>query len=121
VRDEDDRQPLALELTQVVEELVDLLGHKNRRGLVENQDLGSAIKDLEDLDALTFADTEVGDKVIGAHVEVVLTGDPLDLGSGTVPDAVKLLRAQCDVLQDRQVVGEHEVLEDHADADIDRV
>jgi hypothetical protein len=37
VRDEDDGQALALELAQVVEELVDLLGHEHRGRLVEDQ------------------------------------------------------------------------------------
>jgi len=54
-------------------------------------------------------------------VEAVVGGDPLDLGPRPISDAVTLLRAEHDVLEDRQVVGKHEVLEDHADACIDRI
>ena len=37
VRDEDDGQALALELGEVAEQLVDLLGHEDGGGLVEDQ------------------------------------------------------------------------------------
>ncbi len=43
------------------------------------------------------------------------------MGAGVVADAVQLLGAEDDVLEDAEVVGEHEVLEDHADAGGDRV
>ena len=45
----------------------------------------------------------------------------LDLGAGLVADAVQLLGAEHDVLEHGQVVGQHEVLEDHADAELDGV
>jgi hypothetical protein len=52
VRDEDDGHALALELAQVVEELVDLLGHEHGGRLVEDEDAGAPVEHLEDLDPL---------------------------------------------------------------------
>ncbi|GDY63289.1 hypothetical protein SAV14893_026820 [Streptomyces avermitilis] len=116
VRDEDDGEALGLELAQVVEECVDLLRHEYGGGLVQDQDAGAAEEDLEDLHALAVGDTEVLDEDVGAHVQPVAVGDLADLLTGAAADAVQLLAAQDDVLQDREVVGEHEVLVHHADA-----
>ena len=55
------------------------------------------------------------------HIEPVCRGDPLDLTAGHVADAVHLLGTEHDVLQHGEVVGEHEVLEDHPDAGLDRI
>ncbi len=44
-----------------------------------------------------------------------------DLGARVVADAVQLLGAEHHVLEHREVVGEHEVLEHHADAVLDGV
>ena len=121
VRDEQDRQALLLELAEVVEELVDLLRHQHRGGLVENEGLGAAVEDLEDLDPLALPHTEVCDQLVGLDVEAVAVGDPSDLGPGLVADAVELLRPEDDVLEDGEVVGEHEVLEHHADAGRDGI
>src|SRR5262249_12635938 len=57
----------------------------------------------------------------GAYVESVAVGDLLDLFTGGAADAVQLLAAEDHVLQDREVVGEHEVLVHHADATGDGV
>ena len=54
VRDEDDGLALIGELTYRIEELVDLLGHQNRRRLVEDEDLRPPIEDLDDLDPLSL-------------------------------------------------------------------
>ena len=62
VRDEEDGEPLGLELAQVVEQLVDLLRHEHGGGLVEDEDPGAAVEDLEDLDPLPLADPEVLDQ-----------------------------------------------------------
>ncbi len=121
VGDEDEGVPLGLELAQVREQRVDLLRHQHGRRLVEDDDLRAAVEDLEDLDALALADAERLDQLVGVEVEAVALGDREDLGAGRVADAVQLLGTQRDVLQHGQVVGQHEVLEDHADALVDRV
>ena len=119
--DEDDAEALVLQLAEVAEQLVDLVRDEDGRGLVEDDDLCAAVEDLEDLDALARADPEVLNQAVGLDAEAVGVGDALDLRARHGPDAVPLLRAEDDVLEHRQVVGEHEVLEDHADADLDRV
>ena len=124
VRDEDDGEALALELAQVVEELVDLLRHEHRGGLVEDQDAGAAVEDLEDLDPLAVADAEVLDQGVGSTSSPYASEISLDLGSRAASKPIsraRRLAAEDDVLEDREVVGEHEVLVHHADAGGDRV
>lgn len=121
VRDEDDGQALGLELAQVVEECLDLLRYEDGGGLVEDQRAGAAVEDLEDLHALAVGDTEVLDHDVGPDAETVGVGDLPDLRAGPVADAVQLLGAEYDVLQDGEVVGEHEVLVHHADAAVDGI
>jgi hypothetical protein len=116
VRDEDDGQALGLQAAQVVEERVDLLGHQDRGGLVEDQDPGAAVEDLEDLHPLAVGDAEVLHEHVGAHPEAVRVGELADPGPGLAADAVQLLAAEDHVLQHGEVVGEHEVLVHHADA-----
>lgn len=121
VRDEDDRQTLGLQFAQVVEEGVDLLRNEDGRGLVEDQCGGAAVEDLEDLHALAGGDAEFLDQEVGLDAEAVALGEFLDLAAGLGADAVELLAAEHHVLEDREVVGEHEVLMDHADAADDGV
>ncbi len=100
-------------------ERLDLLRHEHGRGLVEDDDLGTSVEDLQDLDPLPLADTEVFDELVGVEPEAVRVGDPLDLGACGITDPVHLLGAEHDVLGDSEVVGELEVLEDHADPVLD--
>lgn len=116
MRDEDDGQAFGLELAQVVEERVHLLRHEHGGRLVEDEDLRAAVEDLEDLHALAVGDSEVLDQGVGAHAEAVRVRDLLDLLAGLGADAVELLAAENHVLQDGEVVGQHEVLVHHADA-----
>ena len=119
VGDEDDRGALLGELAQRCEELVDLLGHEHGGRLVEDEDLGAAIEHLENLDALFLADAEVGDQSVGVDVEAVLFAEFDDAVAGLLDpegEGAAGLVAEHDVLPHRQVGGEHERLEDHADA-----
>ncbi len=121
VGDEDDRQALGLELAEVVEERVHLLRDQHGRRLVQDQGAGAAVEDLEDLHALAGGDPELLDQDVGAHAEAVALGEFLDLAAGLASDAVQLLAAQHHVLEHGEVVGQHEVLVDHADAADDGV
>jgi len=56
VRDEQDGEPFGLELAQVAEQLVDLLRHQHRGGLVQDEDAGPAVEHLEDFDPLPVPD-----------------------------------------------------------------
>ena len=114
-------RPSRLEPPQVAEELVHLLRHQHRGRLVQDDDLRAAVEHLEDLHPLPGADAELLDQPVRLDAEAVGVGDPQDLGAGLAADAVHLLGAEDDVLQHGQVVGQHEVLEHHADAGLDRV
>lgn len=125
VGDEQDRQPLADQAAQVVEQLVHLVGHEHGGRLVQDQDAGAPIEHLEDLHPLAVADTQVLDRHVRLHAQAVRVGDLLDLlacgGEVQGEAAAARLAAQDHVLQDGQVVGQHEVLVDHADAHGDGV
>ncbi len=121
VRDEDDGDALGLEVAEVGEERVHLVRDEDGGGLVQDQDAGAAVEHLEDLDALPLGHSEVLDQRVRADAQAVLVGDLLDLGLGLASYPVQLLAAQDDVLPDRQVVGQHEVLVHHADAARDGV
>ncbi len=84
-------------------------------------DLRAAVEHLEDLDALAVADAEVVDQPVRVDVEAVGLGELVDPVARPVTDAVQLLGAEHDVLQHGEVVGQHEVLEDHPDPGVDRV
>ena len=53
--------PLSTSERMTVEELLDLLGSQDRRGLVEDEDVRLPVQRLEDLDALPDADRQVLD------------------------------------------------------------
>ena len=124
VADEEHRDALGSELPQRRKQLVDLLGHEHRCGLVEDQDASAAVENLQDLDPLAVADAEIADQGLGLHVEPV---DSAELGDavGRLPEVDPQqgprLVTEDHVLLDGQIVREHEVLMHHADADRDRI
>ena len=69
VRDEDDRGAVVDQAAQGDEQLVDLLGHQHRRGFVEDEDAGTAVEHLQDLDSLALADTERAHRRIEVEVD----------------------------------------------------
>ena len=125
VADEHDGDALGAQVAQRAEQLVDLLRHEHGGRLVEDQHPRAAVQHLEDLDALPVADAEVLDDRVGVDAQAVLVGQLADARGGPSADVEpaepRRLRAEHDVLQDGQVVGQHEVLVDHADAGGDRV
>ncbi len=88
VRDEEDRVAVGLELTQVVEQGVDLLRNQDSGRLVEDDDAGAAIEHLGDLEPLPVGDTELLDQHIGLEAEAEAFGDRRDLGAGAIADAM---------------------------------
>ncbi len=111
---------------QHLPQLVDLGRREHRRRLVENENLRAAIERLENLDALRFADREVGDESLRAR-----TASPVVATQLARPRARRArdravapsreLAAEHHVLGDGERGDEHEVLMHHADAGVDRV
>ena len=70
---------------------------------------------------MPITDPEIGDEVVRLNLKSVLEGNAADLGAGGGADPMQLLGAEDDVLQHREVVGEHEMLEHHPNADTDGI
>jgi hypothetical protein len=123
VGDEDDRLAVGLELAHVGEQLLDLLGDEHRRRLVQDQDVSAPVEELEDLDPLLLADPDVLDPGVGVERGAEPAGQlphPA-LGLAQVEAAAALVRLgpEHDVLGHGEVVDQHEMLVDHADAQLD--
>jgi len=118
VRDEEDGDPLPLQLLEVAEELVDLARDEHGGGLVEDEDPRAAVEDLQDLHPLAVTDAQLLDAAVGIDLQPVGGAQLTDAGPRrrrVEAEALPRLRAEHDVLEDREVVGQHEVLVDHAD------
>src|SRR5713101_4059619 len=74
VRDEDERLALRLQPADDLEQLGRLLGCQDGCGLVEDEDLGSAVERLQDLDSLLLADADV------LHARLRVDGKPEPFG-----------------------------------------
>ncbi len=104
--------------------MVGLLRRQHGGRLVEDQDARAAVERLQDLDPLLQADRQVADERVGIDVEPVLARQARQLGAGRREAARQqraALGAEHDVLEHGEVVDQHEVLVDHADAGGDRV
>ncbi len=122
--DEDDSDPLRRQIAERVEQVVDLLRHEHGGRLVEDEDARSPIQHLHDLDPLAVADTELGHERVRLDrqaVDLAELGNPLLRRIEVEPDRRARLLAEHDVLGDGEVVGEHEVLMHHPDAQGDRI
>ncbi len=121
MRDEQEREAPFAHGAQGGEQLVHLLRDQHRGGLVEDDDPRAPVQDLEDLHPLPVGHAEPLDQHVRAQLETGLLGEFEDPPPGLRADAVLGFRAEHDVLQHGEVVGEHEVLVHHADADPDRL
>ena len=123
VRDEDESAVVGGELTKRDEEVIDLGRREHRGRLIEDEELGVAVQGLEDLGALSLADRELPDVGVGVDVQSVALrhfGQALAHRSH-VGHAASPTESEGDVLGDRQGGDQHEVLVDHADAEIDGI
>ncbi len=104
VADEDDRRARGGHAAQRLEELVDLLGREDGRGLVHDEDVGAAVEHLEDLHALLLADRELPDLGRRVDRQAGLLGQGPDLGlvPWQVHPEARLIEAEQDVLGDGQ-------------------
>ncbi len=101
---------------------MNLLNGQNGRRLVEDENLGPAVKRLQNFDALLHADGNVLDLNLGVDLKSVLLRQvrylPVRL---TVVDGEPSSRldAEDDVLRHREVLDELEVLVNHSDSKLD--
>ncbi len=119
VGDQEDGLALALQLPQDLHQLVDLLGGQHRRRFIEDDDVGVSEEGLEDLHPLLLADGDLLDQGVGIDGEAVLLAQLGYLGPGALEieePPLRRLHAQDDVLGDRVVLHQLEVLVHHADA-----
>ena len=122
VVDEQDGGAGRLELAHVAEQLVHLLGDQHRGGLVEDEDLRPPVEHLDDLDPLALAHLQGLHQVVGVDVEAVGPAHLVEMVPGRLEvdpaEGAHRLGPQDDVLQHGELVGQHEVLVDHADAQL---
>ena len=119
VADEDDRQAVFDEARERREQRGSLLRRQHRRWLVENQDPRIAIERLQYLDALPLADRKPADTCIRVDEEAEPLGgrDELCPGARAIrAQRPQRLRAEHHVVLHGKVVGQREMLVNHADA-----
>ena len=124
VADEDDRLAVRLQAPNDLEQLVRLLGRQYRGRLVEDQDVGTAIERLQDLDPLFLAHRDVADERARINGQREALGELANalLGRALVQQQiVAWLDPEHDVLGDGHHRDQHEVLVDHPDPGSDRV
>jgi hypothetical protein len=125
VADEDDRDALALELAQDLEQVGGLLRRQHSRRLVEDQDVGVPIERLQDLDPLLLAHRDGVDAGVRIHVELERSRQLAHATRGCAFVEQHAFpcgfRAEDDVLGHGHHRDEHEVLVHHADARVDRI
>jgi hypothetical protein len=119
VGDQQDGFAFGLELLEDTEQVIGLRRGQHAGGLVEDQDLRTAVQRLEDLDALLYADGQFLDDGIGIDLELIFLFELLELASGLGDSRVEhlaFLGAEHDVFKHAEVLDQHEMLVNHADA-----
>ncbi len=119
VCDEDDGSAARGQRSHRPEQFTRFLRREHRRRFVQDENLGLSEQCLEDLDALSEAHREAADDRVGVEID---PETPAEFGRlplrGLAVEPVEgqdRLRAQNDVLRDRERRRELEVLVDHAD------
>ena len=122
--DEDDGFPLCDELAEVVEQLVDLLGHQHRRGFVQDEELGATVQHLDDLHPLLLSNGEAADLGRGIQDKAVLPaelGHPLlRLAHPQPAESPDRFAPQDHVLGHGKHWDQHEMLVHHANPQLQR-
>ena len=124
VRDEDDGFPFVAETAQHFEERVSLLWRQDGGRFVENENLRAAVERLEDFHALLESDRQLGHDGVERNSERVVAGEFFEFGPGageSPGEEASALDTEDDVFEHREILHEHEMLVNHADARADRV
>ena len=117
MRNDNDRLSVRNQVLHDREELVDLLLCQDRGGLVEDQDLRSAVQRFEDLHTLLHADGDIPDQRVRIDVQAVFLNDVQHVLSRLFHvernAALGRFHAQNDVLRHGEILYQHEVLVHH--------
>ena len=119
VRDVDHGDAVRLQLGDQHEQALRLPGRQRRGGFVHDQHAGVALQRLRDLDQLLLRDDQLAHRRVRPSREADLPENTHRLGPHRLvvqPSAARLLVAEKDVLRDRQVFGQRELLVDQHDA-----
>ena len=123
MRDEDGRSPFVREALYDLEERFDLLWREHSRWLIQNQQARIAVEQLEDLDALAYANGEFLHALGRVDFQPELLrklAHALDDGRAVDEEAARWFQAEGHVLGHCERRDELEMLVHHADAQIDR-
>ena len=113
---DDDGLSVVTHIAQHREQLLGLLGGQHGGGLVQDQDVRPAVKDLDDLHGLLLGNGHVVDLLIGIHLKAIGVTDLLHLPGHLVNiQPPRLLQTQNDVFGGGQHVHQLEMLMDHSD------
>ena len=113
--DDDDGFAVRFHVAEHLEELVGLLRRQHRGGLVENQNVRTPVKGLDNLQRLLLRDSHVVDLAVGIDIKAVTIADFLDaLGDRASVFRLGLVHAQRHILGSGENVDQLEVLVDHA-------
>ena len=123
VGNEDQRQPVSRHHLQRLEKLVAFGRRQNRSGFIEHQNTGIVVERLENLDPLAFADRQVMHQLLRFHHQAEALGRRHQLAPGGGPIGLQTpeaFGARRDIIENRQVGCQGEMLMHHADAGGDR-
>ena len=124
VADKDDRLPLCTQAAEDDEEVLDLVWRKDARRLVEDQQVGVAVEEAQDLEPLTLCDRERPHRPVPGEAHAQLRGEtlrPRDRSRTVEQQTAMRLDAENEVLERRQALEQLEALLHHADAAGERV
>ena len=118
MRNENDGHASLFQIQKLFEQLLCLLRRQNRRGLIQNNQFGASVENLQDLQLLFHSHTHIPDSSGCVDVKIVLfrhfVGNlnvPLFVGHET-----GLFHSQHHVLRSGQGIHQHKMLMHHADA-----
>ena len=122
VGDDDDRLSGVAHVAKDIEEFLCLLRCQDGCGLIQDQDIRTAVEDLYDLNGLLLRDGHIVDLLVRVDLKAVLVAqlpDPLrDLFN---IESALFMQSQRDVLGCRKNVDQLEVLVDHTDPVFKRI
>ena len=102
--------------------MVGFLGGEDGGGLVQNQNVRTAVEDLDDLYSLLFGDGHIVDFFVGVNHKAIFLADLGNPGScGFEVQLAGLFQSQYDIFCGGKDVHQFEVLMDHADAALEGI